>query len=77
MINLSKVIKQTCVVNMCCFFLMCKVRGYTMRDITDQFTLNVLSNDEFAYNFIDERFYYCMRLNVNNEQSCTCHDLLM
>ena len=34
------------------FVLMCRVRGYTMRDITDQFTLNFLSNDEFVYNIL-------------------------
>ena len=44
----------------CLFYLMCRTRGYSLDQITDMFNENYHLNDQFVYNFIDERFHCCM-----------------
>lgn len=56
----------------CLFYLMCRTRGYTMDHITDLFSDNYKLNDQFVYNFIDERFHCCMTFVNYVSQSCTC-----
>ena len=47
-------------VQYCLFYLMCRTRCYSMDQITDMFNENYHLNDQFVYNFIDERFHCCM-----------------
>ena len=44
----------------CLFYLMGRTRGYSLDQITDMFNENYHLNDQFVYNFIDERFHCCM-----------------
>lgn len=55
----------------CLFYLMCRVRGFTMQQITDVFSEDYQLNDNFVYSFIDNRFHCCVN-NVCNvvNQSC-------
>ena len=56
----------------CLFYLMCRCRGYSMKDITDLFSDNLKLNDQYVYNFVEERFYCCMRNVSGFCQICTC-----
>lgn len=44
----------------CLLYLMCRCKGYSMKDIINIFDRDFKVNDQFVYNFIDERFYCCM-----------------
>jgi len=44
----------------CLFYLLCRCKGYSMKEITDIFNEDFQINDQFVYNFIDERFHCCM-----------------
>ena len=56
----------------CLFYLMCRCRGYSMKDITDIFSRDFILNDQFVYNFIEERFHCCMYTTSQHCQICTC-----
>lgn len=56
----------------CFFYLMCRCRGFSMKDITNLFTHDFMLNDQFVYNFIDERFHCCMHHMSEYYQICTC-----
>lgn len=56
----------------CLFYLMCRCRGYTQRDIMNIFSRNFKANDEFVYNFIEERFFCCIHPLSSIHQICTC-----
>ena len=56
----------------CLFFLMCRTRGQPMEQIVNMFEQNYYLNDQFVYNFIDERFHCCMSSLSSNYQICTC-----
>jgi len=58
----------------CLFYLMCKTRGYTLEQIVNIFNNNYHFNDQFVYNFIDERFHCCMSYSSNVYQICTCEN---
>ena len=44
----------------CLFFLMCRTRGLPMEQIINMIEQNYYLNDQFVYNFIDERFHCCI-----------------
>lgn len=56
----------------CLYYLMCRTRGYSIEHIIDMFNQNLLLNDQFVYNFIDDRFYCCISSINNGFQKCTC-----
>lgn len=55
----------------CLFYLMCRVRGLSMQQITDLFSENYQLNDQFVYDFIDNRFHCCVN-NVCNASGQSC-----
>ena len=56
----------------CLFYLMCRSRGYSMDEIVNIFNENYHLNDQFVYNFIDERFHCCMLPCKKAFQICSC-----
>lgn len=55
----------------CLFYLMCRVRGFSMCQITDLFSENFQLNDQFVSDFIDRRFHCCVD-NVCYDASQSC-----
>lgn len=49
---------------------MCRCKGYSMKDIINIFDRDFKVNDQFVYNFIDERFYCCMHTMSGFCQTC-------
>lgn len=56
----------------CLFYLICRCRGYTMQEIINNFNNNYHTNDQFVYNFIDDRFDCCMHTFSGSPQICKC-----
>lgn len=42
------------------FYLMCRCRGFSMQEIIDIFTHDFIVNDQYVYDFINDRFYCCI-----------------
>lgn len=57
----------------CLFFLMCRCRRYSMRDIMNIFSYNFEINDQFVNSFINERFYCCINPTTGFCQTCIKH----
>jgi len=55
----------------CLFYLICRVKGFSMQQITDLFSEDYRLNDQFVYDFIDNRCHCCMN-NVCNAMSQSC-----
>lgn len=47
----------------CLFFLFCRVRLLSMKRILNIFSFNQYVNDQFVYQFIEDRFYCCVNPN--------------
>lgn len=54
----------------CLFYLMCRCRGFSMEQIHQTFHRDLLSNDEFVYDFINDRFACSVRDCSNIGQTC-------
>ena len=54
----------------CILYLMWRCKGYSMKDIINIFDRNFKMNDQFVYNFIDERCYCCMHTMSGFCQIC-------
>ena len=50
----------------CLFYMMCRCRGYDMDAIVDFFSNDYLTNDQFVYSFVQDRFYCCVTNSRNN-----------
>lgn len=56
----------------CLFYLMCRCRGFSMLRTLRHFDNNLLDNDEFVYNFINDRFFCSMYKCRGLKQVCLC-----
>lgn len=56
----------------CLFYLMSRSRGISMEQIKDVFSDRYYLNDQFVYDFINERFNCCMTSVNVTLQSCIC-----
>ena len=54
----------------CILYLMWRCKGYSMKDIINIFDRDFKVNDQFVYNFIDERIYCCMHTMSGFCQTC-------
>lgn len=54
----------------CLFYLMCRCRGFSMEQIQQTFHRDLLSNDEFVYDFINDRFACSVRQTCFSETHC-------
>ena len=54
----------------CLLYLMCRCKGYSMKDIINIFDRDFKVNDQFVSNVIDERCYCCMHTMSGFCQTC-------
>lgn len=56
----------------CLHYFMSRCRGHSMKNIIDIFSDNFEQNDQFVYDFVEERYYCCMDTSKSVCQSCIC-----
>lgn len=55
----------------CLYYLLCRCNGLTMQQTLNIFDSNLLTNDQFVYEFVDDKFFCCIPFNCSTSQTCT------
>lgn len=55
----------------CLYYLICRCRGISMNQTLQIFDRNLLMNDQFVFDFVNDRFFCCVGDNCGNNQVCT------
>ncbi|CAC5416578.1 unnamed protein product [Mytilus coruscus] len=56
----------------CLFYLMCRCRNYSQKEVIDIFNDDFERNDQFVYDFIEQRFHCCIHNTSVFNQICKC-----